>query len=67
VGVLCTVMWRGERYRVECSPSYLLSVAAKIAENEHTSYFDVYRMIVESLYGEYKSTRRVVNTLLLEK
>ncbi|MCC6031509.1 MAG: hypothetical protein LM566_01170 [Pyrobaculum sp.] len=52
---------------MECSPSYLLSVAAKIAENEHTSYFDVYRMIVESLYGEYRSTRRVVNTLLLEK
>jgi hypothetical protein len=31
------------------------------------SYFDVYRMIVESLNGEYRSTRRVVNTLLLEK
>jgi hypothetical protein len=67
VGVMCTVTWRGERYRVECSPSYLLSIATKIAENEHTNYFDVYKVIAESLYGEYRSTRRVVNALLLEK
>jgi hypothetical protein len=67
VSVMCTVTWRGERYRVECSPSYLLSIAAKIAENEHINYFDVYKVIVESLYGEYRSTRRVVNALLLEK
>ncbi|MEM4652144.1 MAG: hypothetical protein QW086_10025 [Pyrobaculum sp.] len=67
VGVLCTVMWRGEKYRVECSPSFLLSVASKIAENEHISYLDVYKQIVESLEGEYRNTRRVVNALLLEK
>jgi len=67
VSVMCTVTWRGERYRVECSPSYLLSIATKIAENEHINYFDVYKVIVESLHGEYRSTRRVVNALLLEK
>jgi hypothetical protein len=67
VNVMCTVTWRGERYRIECSPSYLLNIATKIAENEHINYFDVYKVIVESLYGEYRSTRRVVNALLLEK
>ena len=52
---------------MECSPSFLLSVASKIAENEHISYLDVYKQIVESLEGEYRNTRRVVNALLLEK
>lgn len=67
MGVLCTVMWRGEKYRVECSPSFLLSIASKIAENERISYLDVYKQIMESLEGEYRNTRRVVNALLLEK
>jgi len=67
VGVLCTVAWRGERYRIECSPSFLLSIATKIAESERIHYLDVYRRIVESLEGEYKAARHVVSTMLLEK
>jgi len=43
VGDMCTVTWRGEKYRVECTPSFLLSLAAALASAEGVSYIDIYR------------------------
>jgi len=43
VGDLCTVTWRGEKYRVECTPSFLLSLATVLASAEGVSYIDIYR------------------------
>ncbi|ACB40920.1 hypothetical protein [Pyrobaculum neutrophilum] len=63
----CTVVWRGEKYRVECSPSHLLSVATKIAEAECIPYFEVYRWLLTALDGRYRTTADVVNRLLTEK
>ena len=41
VGDLCIVT--GEKYRVECTPSFLLSLAAALASAEGVSYIDIYR------------------------
>jgi hypothetical protein len=43
VGDLCTVTWRGEKYRVECTPSFLLALAVAPASAEGASYIDIYR------------------------
>jgi len=43
VGGLCTVTWRGEKYRVECTPSFLLALAVALASAEGVSYIDIYR------------------------
>jgi len=43
VGDLCTVTWRGEKYRVECTPSFLLTLAVVLAFAEGASYIDIYR------------------------
>jgi hypothetical protein len=43
VGDLCTVTWRGEKYRVECTSSFLLALAVALASAEGTSYIDIYR------------------------
>jgi hypothetical protein len=43
VGDLCTVTWRGEKYRVECTPSFLLALAVALASAEGVSYIDIYR------------------------
>jgi hypothetical protein len=43
VGNLCTVTWRGEKYRVECTPSFLLALATVLASAEGVSYIDIYR------------------------
>jgi hypothetical protein len=43
VGDLCTVTWRGEKYRVECTPSFLLALATVLASAEGVSYIDIYR------------------------
>jgi len=43
VGDLCIVTWRGEKYRVECTPSFLLDLAVALASAEGTSYIDTYR------------------------
>jgi hypothetical protein len=40
---LCTVTWRGEKYRVECAPSFLLVLAVVLASAEGVSYIDIYR------------------------
>ncbi|AFA40529.1 hypothetical protein Pogu_2502 [Pyrobaculum oguniense TE7] len=63
----CTVVWRGEKYRVLCTPSYLLSVATKIAEAEHVSYIDIYKRLVASLWSEYAEARTVASVILSEK
>jgi hypothetical protein len=65
VGDLCTVIWRGVRYRVECNPSYLLSLATKVSEGEN--YFDVYRLIVRDLERNYREAKSLVNSILSEK
>ncbi len=67
VGDFCTVVWRGEKYRVECTPSYLLSLACKIAEAECVPYPEIYRQILNSVEGEYRGIRRLVSTMLSEK
>jgi hypothetical protein len=33
----------GEKYRVECTHSFLLSLAAALASAEGVSYIDIYR------------------------
>jgi hypothetical protein len=43
VGDMCTVTWRGEKYRVECTPSFLLALATVLASAEGVSYIDIYR------------------------
>ncbi|KUO91163.1 MAG: hypothetical protein AT708_01540 [Pyrobaculum sp. OCT_11] len=43
VGRLCTVTWRGEKCRVECTPSFLLALATVLASAEGVSYIDIYR------------------------
>jgi hypothetical protein len=40
---LCTVTWRGEKYRVECTPSFLLALVVVLASAEGVSYIDIYR------------------------
>ncbi len=42
MGDLCTVTWRGEKYRVECTPSFLLALASALAP-EGASHIDIYR------------------------
>jgi hypothetical protein len=43
VGDLCTVTWRGEKYRVECTSSFLLALATVLASAEGVSYIDIYK------------------------
>jgi hypothetical protein len=43
VGDLYTVTRRGEKYRVECTPSFLLALAVVLASAEGASYIDIYR------------------------
>jgi len=52
---------------VDCSPSFLLSLATKIAEAESASYIDVYRRILHSLNAEYDKARIAVEDILSEK
>ncbi len=40
---LCTVTWRGVKYRVECTPSFLIALATVLASAEGASYIDIYR------------------------
>jgi len=39
--VYCDVT--GEKYRVECTPSFLLDLATVLASAEGASYIDIYR------------------------
>jgi len=64
---LCVVAWGNSRYVIDCSPSFLLSLATKIAEAESASYIDVYRRILRSLNAEYDKARIAVEDILSEK
>ena len=64
---LCTVTWRGEKYRIECTPSYLLSLAAALA-GEGLSYIDIYRELVRQVAeAQYREAAGRVGELLKEK
>jgi len=65
---MCTVTWRGERYRVECTPSHLLALATALASAEGTSYIDIYRQLVKQVdMCKYREAARRVGELLKEK
>jgi hypothetical protein len=60
------VTWRGEKYRVECTPSFLLALAVALASAEGASYIDIYRQLVSQVAKRQK-TAEVVGELLREK
>jgi ABC-type dipeptide/oligopeptide/nickel transport system permease subunit len=58
----------GEKYRVECTPSFLLSLAAALASAEGVSYIDIYRQLVKQVAARnYREAARRVGELLREK
>jgi hypothetical protein len=64
---LCTVTWRGEKYRVECTPSHLLALAVALA-GEGRSYVEIYKELARQvLEVEYREATRRVEELLKEK
>jgi len=68
VGDLCIVTWRGEKYRVECAPSFLLALAVALASAEGTSYIDTYRQLARQvLESRYREAAKRVGNLLREK
>jgi cell division protein ZapA (FtsZ GTPase activity inhibitor) len=54
---LCTVTWWGRKYRVECTPSHLLALAAALAEGG-LSYIEVYRELARQV-AEARGYREV--------
>ncbi|MFZ8810561.1 MAG: hypothetical protein ACO2PN_20945 [Pyrobaculum sp.] len=65
---MCTVTWRGEKYRIECTPSHLLSLAVALASAEGTSHLDIYRQLVKQVAAhDYQKTARRVGEVLKEK
>lgn len=67
MGNLCTVTWRGEKYRIECTPSYLLSLASALASAEGASHIDIYKQLVSQVMGKRQKTADVIEGLLREK
>ena len=68
MGDLCTVTWRGEKYRIECTPSFLLSLASALASAEGVSYIDIYRQLVKQVMEtKYREAAGRVGELLREK
>ena len=69
VGDLCTVTWRGEKYRVECTHSHLLALASALAP-EGVSHIEIYKQlagqVAEKIRG-YQDVARRVGELLKEK
>jgi hypothetical protein len=61
------VTWRGEKYRVECTPSFLLALASALASAEGASHIDIYRQLVSQVMGKRKKTADVIEGLLREK
>jgi hypothetical protein len=58
----------GEKYRVECTPSFLLSLAVALASAEGASHIDIYRQLVKQVMAyNYRKTVRHVGELLREK
>ncbi len=67
MGDLCTVVWRGRKYRIECTPSHLLALAVVLA-GETLSYFEIYRQLARQvLEARSRETARRVAELLKEK
>ncbi len=65
-------MWRGEKCRVECTPSFLLTLAVALASAEGVSYIDIYRQLDRQVmemrrYHEAREYREAVEKLLKEK
>jgi hypothetical protein len=69
VSRLCTVVWRGEKYRIECTPSYLLSLAVALASAEGVSHIDIYRELARQVVEtrQYREAAGRVEELLKEK
>jgi transcription elongation factor Elf1 len=69
VGDMCTVVWRGEKYNIECTPSHLLALAVALASAEGASHIDIYRQLVNQVVEmrQYRETARRVDELLREK
>ncbi len=69
MGDLCTVTWRGEKYRVVCTPSFLLALAVVLAFAEDASYIDIYRWLVRQVVEmrRYREAAKRVGDLLREK
>ena len=68
MGELCTVVWRGVKYRVECTPSFLLSLASALASAEGASYIEIYRQLARQVKEMRRhETARLVGELLKEK
>ncbi len=61
--------WRGVKYRVECTPSFLLALAVALASAEGTSHIDIYKQLVEQVVEmrRYREAAKRVGNLLLEK
>jgi hypothetical protein len=57
----------GEKYRVECTPSFLLALAVALASAEGTSHIDIYRQLARQVMERYRETARRVGNLLREK
>jgi hypothetical protein len=66
---LCTVTWRGEKYRIECTPSYLLSLASALASAEGASHIEIYRELARQVVEmrKYREVAGRVEELLKEK
>lgn len=45
----CVARWGDRSYLVECDPTWLLSLASKIAEAEGVNYLDVFRQVRASV------------------
>ena len=59
----------GVRYRVECTPSFLLALATVLASAEGVSYIDIYRQLVRQVVEMrwYREAAGRVGELLKEK
>ena len=61
------IQWHKQKYRIEYTPSILLSIATKIAEVENLSHIYVHKRLVSSIMAEYKTVRKTIDTILAEK
>ncbi len=59
----------GEKYRVECTPSFLLALATVLASAEGVSYIDIYRQLDRQVVEmrRYREAAKRVGNLLREK
>jgi hypothetical protein len=69
MGDICTVTWRGEKYRIECTPSHLLALAVVLASAEGASHVKIYKELARQVVEmrRYREVARHVGDLLREK